>query len=95
MFIYIKCSKLCSIFEMGKIEWGCIDWIVLAKSRDWWRAPYNVRKFLSSCTTDSFSRRAQFHEISLKWALEDVYANRTPRFEVCHSSNEEFQTFNL
>jgi hypothetical protein len=28
------------------------------------RVPYNVGKFLSSCTTGGFSRRAQLHEVS-------------------------------
>jgi hypothetical protein len=47
------------------------DWIDLAQNRDWWKAlvntvmnlrvPYNVGKFLSSCTTGGFSRRAQLH----------------------------------
>jgi hypothetical protein len=49
-----------------------MDWIDLALNRGQWRAfvnmimklrvPQNARKFLSSCTIDSFSRRAQFHE---------------------------------
>jgi hypothetical protein len=29
------------------------------------RVPYNVEKFLSSCTTGGFSRRSQLHEVSL------------------------------
>jgi hypothetical protein len=55
--------------EMG---WDGIDWIDLTQDRDQWRAlvntemnlpvPQNAGKFLSSCTIDSFSRRAQLHE---------------------------------
>jgi hypothetical protein len=49
-----------------------MDWIDLAQDRDQWRAlvntvmkllvPYNAGKFLSSCTTGSFSSRAQLQE---------------------------------
>jgi hypothetical protein len=48
-----------------------MDWIDLVQDRDQGRAlvntvmnlrvPYNVRKFLSSCTTGGFSIRAQVH----------------------------------
>jgi hypothetical protein len=51
-----------------------MDWIDLAQDRDQWRAlvdtvmnlqvPYSVGKFLSSCATGSFSRRAQLHGVS-------------------------------
>jgi hypothetical protein len=51
-----------------------MEWIDLAQDRDQWRAlvntvmnlqvPYNVGKFLSNCTTGSFSRRAQLHGVS-------------------------------
>jgi hypothetical protein len=49
-----------------------MDWIDLAQDRDQWlalvntamklRVPYNSGMFLSSCTTECFSRRAQLHE---------------------------------
>jgi hypothetical protein len=59
---------------LREIERGGMDWFDLAQDRDQWKAlvntvmklrvPENIGKFLSSCTTDSFSRRAQLHEIS-------------------------------
>jgi hypothetical protein len=52
---------------------GDMDWINLTVDRDQWRAllntemnlqiHYNVGKFLSSCTTGGFSRRAQLDEV--------------------------------
>jgi hypothetical protein len=52
--------------------WDDMDWIDLAQDRDQWRAlvntimniliPYNSGNFLSSCTIDSFSRRAQLRK---------------------------------
>jgi hypothetical protein len=60
--------------DLTEIGWGDMDWIDLAQDGDQWRAivnmvmnlrvPYNVGKFLSSCTTGSFSRRAQLNEVS-------------------------------
>jgi hypothetical protein len=51
-----------------------MDWIGLAQDTDKWRAlvntvmnlrvPQNVWKFLSSCTADGFSRRAQIREVA-------------------------------
>jgi hypothetical protein len=59
--------------DLREIGWGGMDWIDLAQDRDQWRALVstvmnlrvlqNVRKFLSSCTTGGFSRRAQLHEV--------------------------------
>jgi hypothetical protein len=51
-----------------------MHWIDLALDRDQWRAlvntainllvPLNTGKFLNSCTTGGFSRRAQLHDVS-------------------------------
>jgi hypothetical protein len=56
------------------IGWGGTEWIELAQNRDRWRAlvntvmnlhiQYHVGKFLSSCASCSFSRRAQLHGVS-------------------------------
>jgi hypothetical protein len=61
--------------DLGEVSWGAIDWIDLAEDRDQWRTlvntvtnfrvPQNVGKFLSSCTTGGFSRRAQLHGVSV------------------------------
>jgi hypothetical protein len=47
--------------DLGKIRWGGVDWIGLAKDRDqWWalvnavinpRVSYNAEEFLSGCTS--------------------------------------------
>jgi hypothetical protein len=60
--------------DLREIGWGGMDWIVLAQDRGQWRAldntvinlwvPYNVGKFLNSCTTGSLSRRAQLQGVS-------------------------------
>jgi hypothetical protein len=60
--------------DLREIGWDGMDWIYLAQDRDQWRAlvntvmnlqfPYNDGKFLRSCTTGSFSRRVQLHEVS-------------------------------
>jgi hypothetical protein len=52
-----------------------MGWIDLAEDRDQWRAlvntvmnlrgPSNVGKFLSSCVTGGFSRRAQLDGVSV------------------------------
>jgi hypothetical protein len=57
--------------KMNLRDGTCMDWIDLPQDRDKWRAlvnavmnlrfPYNVGKFLSSCATGGFSRRAQLH----------------------------------
>jgi hypothetical protein len=58
--------------HLREIGWNGIDWINLAQDWDQWKAlvnkvmnlrvPQNTTKFLSSCTTGGYSRRAQLHE---------------------------------
>jgi hypothetical protein len=60
--------------DVRKIGWGVMNWIDLAQDNDQSRAlvntvlnlrvPENVGKFLSSCATGGFSRRAQLHGVS-------------------------------
>jgi hypothetical protein len=59
--------------DLRDIGCGGMDWIDRVQYRDQWRALLNtvmnirvlqnVGKFLSSCTTGGFSRRAQLHEV--------------------------------
>jgi hypothetical protein len=50
--------------DLKEIGWDGMDWIHLTKHRDQWntvmnlQVPQNAGKFLSGCTTGSFSRRA-------------------------------------
>jgi hypothetical protein len=54
--------------DLRDIGWSGMDWADLAQDRDQWRTlvntemnlwvPFNVGKFLSSCATGGFSRRA-------------------------------------
>jgi hypothetical protein len=63
-----------SIILKWILEWGGMDWIKLDQNRNQWKAllntvmnlpvPQNDGKFLSSCTTDGFSGRAQLHDVS-------------------------------
>jgi hypothetical protein len=56
------------------VEYGSLDWIVLAKDRDRWQAlvdavmnlrvPYNVGNFLTGYKSVSFSRRTLLHGVS-------------------------------
>jgi hypothetical protein len=58
--------------DLRETGWDGTDWIYLAQDRDQWRAlvntvmnlqvPQNAGKFWSSCTTGSFSRRAQLRK---------------------------------
>jgi hypothetical protein len=60
--------------DLREIEWGDVDWIALSQDREQWRAlvnmvmnlqvSFNFGKFLSSCTTGSFSRMAQLHGVN-------------------------------
>jgi hypothetical protein len=60
--------------DLGGIDWKCMDRIDLAQDGDQWMVlvnterslcvPQYVGKFVSSCTTFVFSRRARVHEIS-------------------------------
>jgi hypothetical protein len=57
-----------------EIGWDGMRWVNFYQDRDHWRAlkkivmslrvPYNLGKLLSSCTTGSLFRRAQFREAS-------------------------------
>jgi hypothetical protein len=58
--------------DFREIGWDGGDWIDLVQDRDKWRGlvntvinllvPYNIGKFLSSCTIGGISRRTQLHE---------------------------------
>jgi hypothetical protein len=60
--------------DLREIGWAGMNWIELAQDSIQWRplvdtvmnlrVPKNVVKFLSNCTTGSFSKRAQLHEVS-------------------------------
>jgi hypothetical protein len=87
-----KSYRILDNTKMGLREkvWGGMDWIDLAQNRDQWRAlvntainlqvPQNVGKFVSSCTTGSFSRRAHLHGVSLLLRLEGRRPLGSPRY---------------
>jgi hypothetical protein len=60
--------------DLRELGWDGMDSIDLAQDRDQWRAhvkmvlsprvPYNIGKFLSSCTTGGFSRRTHLARVS-------------------------------
>jgi hypothetical protein len=50
--------------DLRDIGWGDMDWNHLAQDRDQWKAFVDtVGKYLSSCTTGSFSKRAQLMKL--------------------------------
>jgi hypothetical protein len=59
---------------LREIGWGGMDCIGLAQDREQWRGlvntsikfrvPYNIWKFLSSCTAGGFSKRVNLHRVS-------------------------------
>jgi hypothetical protein len=67
-----RCFENVAQFRYLGIEWDDMDWIILAQDRDQWRVLLKrywsfgfhkmLGKFLSSCKTGGFSRRAQLHE---------------------------------
>jgi hypothetical protein len=60
---------------LREIWWSDMDWIDLGQDKEQWRdfvitvmnlrVPWNVEKFLSIWATGGFSRRTQFHGVSL------------------------------
>jgi hypothetical protein len=76
--------------DLREIGWDGMDWIDLAQNRDQWRTPVNtvmnlrvtqnVGKFVSSCTTGGFSRRAHLHGVSLLITLEGKRPLGSPRY---------------
>jgi hypothetical protein len=77
---------------MGLREIGLcgMEWIYLAQDGDQWRAivntvmnlqvPLNAWKFLGSCTTGGFSRRAQLHSPQTFVCAMRYLLLRNPRF---------------
>jgi hypothetical protein len=57
-------SRIIFTFLSSFIDQDRDQWRALANTVMNLRIPYNVGKFLSSCTTDGFSRRAQLREVS-------------------------------
>jgi hypothetical protein len=70
--------------DLREVEWCGMDWTDLAEDRDQWTAlvnrvmnshvPYNVRKFLSSCTTGD-SRKAQLRGVRKLVIYEYIATN--------------------
>jgi hypothetical protein len=75
--------------DLREIGWDGMDWIDLAQDRYQWRAlvntvmnlrvSYNFGKFLSSCTTGGFSRRAQLREVSYLFVYFKTNASELPK----------------
>jgi hypothetical protein len=82
---------------LREIAWNFMDWIDLVQDKDQWRplfstimnlkVPYNIRKFLSSCTIGGFSRRAQLHEVS------QFIAQNGLKLEIFYLKNPESVNF--
>jgi hypothetical protein len=69
--------------DLREIEWDGMDWINLAEDRALvntvmnLQIPGNVGKFLSSCATGGFSRRAQLHGLS-----SEIWVNTENQYEI-------------
>jgi hypothetical protein len=60
--------------DLGEIEWGGMDWVLLYHDRDGWmtivnavfnlRVPQNASKLLSGCTVGDLSRMAPIRGVS-------------------------------
>jgi hypothetical protein len=66
--------------DLREIGWGGTDWIDLAQDGDQWRALMNTvmnlrvptKKFLNSCTTGGFLKRAQLHEVRIYFYYYEI-----------------------
>jgi hypothetical protein len=68
--------------DLREVAWGGTDWIYLAQDRDQWKGLVNTvmnllvlqnfGKFLSSCATGGFSRRAQLQGVSYLAKIQSI-----------------------
>jgi hypothetical protein len=80
--------------DLKEIGWDGGDWIDLAHDRHQWRTlvnavmnlrvPQNAGKFLSSCTIDSLSRRAQLHECVSEYTVGPIQAVGKEQLNLSH-----------